>query len=130
MGLIDERYMYSAVSAGIIGCAYEVHKVLGPGLLESAYKKCLTRELELRGLAYTVESPRPLVYKGETLDVGYRADLVVEERVLVELKAIDRLLGIHDAQLLTYLRLSGLRVGLLINFNVNSLKNGIRRLVK
>ena len=130
VGIVDERYLYSAVSASVLACAYEVHNVLGPGLLESAYKACLARELRLKGLNYETETPIRVEYKGEKLEVGYRADLIVEDKVLVELKSIDRLLGIHDAQLLTYLRLSGVRVGLLINFNVNSLKNGIRRLVK
>ena len=113
----------------IIGAAIEVHRELGPGLLESAYKACLARELELRGVAFECEKPMPLEYKGLRVDVGYRLDVLVDGRVIVELKAVADLIPLHEAQLLTYLRLSGIRVGLLINFNVPVLKEGIVRRV-
>ena len=115
------------LTGAIIGCAIEVHRALGPGLLESAYEACLL-ELAREGLAFEAQVPIPIVYKGEEFPCGFRADLIVEERVLVELKSVDRLLPIHDAQLLTYLKLRSLRVGLLINFNAQPLRNGLRRL--
>ena len=113
----------------IIGAAIEVHKELGPGLLESAYQLCLARELTLRALDFEQEVPLPIQYKGAILDGGYRADFIVAQKAIVELKAIDNLAPIHEAQLLTYLKLSGCHVGLLINFNVQILKNGIVRRV-
>jgi GxxExxY protein len=113
----------------IIGSAIEVHKVLGPGLLESAYEICMAHELTLRGIRFAKQKPLPVIYKGLKLEGGYRIDLLVEGRVVVELKAIDRLAPIHDATLLTYLRLSECKIGLIINFNVQVLKAGIRRLV-
>ena len=113
----------------IIGAAMEVHRALGPGLLESTYEMCLCRELSIRGLRFERQVPISVEYKGVKLDCGYRADLVVESVILVELKAIDSLLSIHEAQLLSYLKLSGLKIGLLINFNVELLKHGIRRRV-
>jgi GxxExxY protein len=106
-----------------------VHRQLGPGLLESAYEQCLCHELHLRGLAFQRQVELPIVYKGLKLDCGYRLDLIVENEVVVELKAIERLLPVHEAQLLTYLRLTGKRVGLLINFNVPLLTTGIIRRV-
>ena len=122
-------YLHGALTYEVLGCAYEVHRALGPGLLESAYRACMERELRLRGLAYRAESSVPIRYKGADIDNGYRADLVIEDLLIVELKAMERLLPIHHAQLTTYLHLSGIEVGLLINFNVSSLKNGIRRIV-
>ncbi|HUT32244.1 MAG TPA: GxxExxY protein [Planctomycetota bacterium] len=113
----------------IIGAMIEVHKHIGPGLLESAYEVCTCHELHLRGVAFEAQKPLPVVYKNTRLECGYRADLLVDGRVLVEMKAVDSLAPIHEAQLLTYLRLSGVRVGLLVNFNVTVLKDGIRRLV-
>lgn len=113
----------------IIGAAIEVHRHLGPGLLESAYRKCLMQELFLRGISYKHEYPLPLAYKGVRLDSGYRLDLIVENAVVVEVKAVESLAKIHESQLLTYLRLGEWTVGLLINFNVDVLKNGIRRRV-
>jgi GxxExxY protein len=113
----------------IIGSAIEVHKVLGPGLLESAYELCMAHELTLRGLRFEKQKPIPVVYKGVKLEGGYRIDLYVEGKIVVELKAIDKLAPIHDATLLTYLRLSESKIGLIINFNVHVLKYGIRRLV-
>jgi GxxExxY protein len=112
-----------------IGCAIEVHRALGPGLLESAYEICLCRELSLRNLPFECQKPLPLSYKGVKLDCGYRADLIVAGRILVEIKSVDKLAPIHEAQLLSYLRLSGLRVGPLINFNERVLTHGIRRKV-
>ena len=113
----------------IIGASIEVHKALGPGLLESAYEECLCHEFRLKSLRYDRQSRLPLTYKGIQLDCGYRIDLFVEERVIVELKTIDKLSPIHDAQLLTYMKLANISVGLLINFNVPVLRNGIRRKV-
>ena len=106
-----------------------MHRALGPGLLESAYEECLCRELTLRQLPFERQWPLPLVYKRLRLDCGYRLDLVVDNAIIVEIKAVESLQPIHDAQLLTYLRLGGWQVGLLINFNVPVLKQGIRRLV-
>jgi GxxExxY protein len=111
----------------IIGASIEVHRNLGPGLLESAYRKCLRRELLLRGIPYRKEYPLPLEYKGVRLECGYRVDILVGGVVAVEVKSIQALAPVHDAQLLTYLRLGGWRVGLLINFNVVVLKDGIHR---
>ena len=113
----------------IIGAAIEVHRVLGPGLLESAYEECLARELGLREIPFERQKPLPLVYKDVKLECGYRIDLLIDGRVVVELKAIDALAPIHDAIVLTYLRLSGCKIGLLINFNAVVLKDGLRRLV-
>jgi len=113
----------------IIGAAIEVHRVLGPGLLESAYEECLCHELRLEGIGFTRQQPLPVVYKGVHLDCGYRLDVVVESKVIVELKTVDRLLPIHEAQLLTYLRLAGIHTGLILNFNVPALRQGIKRMV-
>jgi GxxExxY protein len=113
----------------IIGAAIEVHRLLGPGLLESAYEECLCKELQLRNLRVDRQMPIPLVYKDLKLECGYRLDLLIESKVVVELKAIDALAPVHEAIVLTYLRLSGHRLGLLINFNVSVLKNGIRRYI-
>ncbi len=113
----------------IIGSAMDVHRELGPGLLESAYEACLAFELADRGLTVERQKGLPVEYRGVKVDCGYRIDLLVEGRVIIELKAVERLEPIHQAQLLSYLKLSGCKVGLLINFNVKVLKNGIRRLV-
>jgi GxxExxY protein len=120
---MDDR----ALTGAIIGAAMEVHNLLGPGLLESTYEECLAREFELRGIHYDRQKAVPVVYKDVKLDCGYRIDLVVEGQVVVELKAVESLAKIHEAIVLTYLRLSGCRIGLLINFNVLTLKQGIRR---
>jgi len=111
----------------IIGASIEVHRKLGPGLLESAYRKCLRRELLLRGIPYRKEYPLPVEYKGIRLECGYRLDILVAGLVAVEVKSVQALAPVHDAQLLTYMRLGGWRVGLLINFNVVVLKDGIHR---
>lgn len=117
------------VSGKVIGAAIEVHKALGPGLLESAYEMSLEREMMLQGLSVQRQVGLPLVYKDVQCDVGYRVDLLVENKVIVEVKAVEALHDVHTAQVLTYLRLSGCKVGLLINFNVARLKDGIKRLV-
>ena len=113
----------------IIGCAIEVHKTLGPGLLESAYEECMCYELTQNGLSISRQVPLPVVYKGINLDCGYRIDVVVNDLIVIELKTVEKLLPIHEAQLLTYLKLYKRSVGLLINFNVPVLKQGIKRLV-
>ena len=117
------------ITGQIIGAAIEVHKALGPGLLESAYEKCLCHEIGLKHMHYKRQQALPIEYKGVKFDCGYRIDLVVEHLVILELKSVDRLQPIHDAQLLTYLKLTGLKVGLLINFNVPVLKEGIKRII-
>jgi GxxExxY protein len=113
----------------IIGAAIEVHRGLGPGLLESAYEECLARELTLQSIPFERQKPLPVVYKGVKLECGYRVDLLIDGRVVVELKAVEALAPIHDAILLTYLRLSGCKIGLLMNFHCTVLKDGIRRRV-
>ncbi len=115
------------ITEKIIGCAIEVHKLLGPGLLESAYEECLVHNLKLNGLKVERQKAVPVVFKDIKLDCGYRMDLLVEGVVIVELKTVDALIPVHEAQVLTYLRFSQKEVGLLINFNVTLLKNGIRR---
>jgi GxxExxY protein len=117
------------LSEAIIGAAIEVHRTLSPGLLESSYAQCLARELELRQIEFLREVPLPVVYKGVKLDCGYRMDLVVAQKIVVEVKAIDKLAPIHEAQLITYLKLSGYRVGLLINFNSAVIRNSFIRRV-
>jgi len=111
----------------VIGCAIEVHRVLGAGLLESTYQQCLAHELHLKGIAFQLEHPLPVEYKKTKLDCGYRIDILVENRLIIELKAVEEIKGIHKAQLLTYMKLSGIDTGLLINFNVERLKDGIQR---
>lgn len=111
----------------IIGCAIEVHRVLGPGLLESTYQQSLARELNLSKIPFKLEHPMPVAYKGMRLDCGYRIDILVDERLTLELKAVEKVSGIHKAQLLTYMKLSGIKTGLLINFNVHRLADGIER---
>jgi len=113
----------------IIGCAYEVHKILGPGLLESTYETCLCYELEKRGLKFEKQKKIMINYKGTTLDNGYRIDILVEDSIILELKSVENLLPIHIAQILTYLKLSEHKLGLLINFNVANLQNGIHRYI-
>lgn len=113
----------------IIGAAIAVHREIGPGLLESAYEACLAYELTRNGLSVEQQKPLPLKYRDVNLECGYRIDLLVEDKVIVELKAVEKIDPIHEAQLLSYLKLSGCQVGLLINFNVKLIKNGIRRLV-
>jgi GxxExxY protein len=119
---------YGDCSEAVIGACIEVHRCLGPGLLESAYEHCVAHELALSGLRFERQRPVPLEYKGTKLDCGYRLDLVVEESLILEIKCVDALQPIHEAQLLTYLRLTSLRAGLLVNFRANVLKAGLRRL--
>ena len=119
----------ASLSERVIGCAIEVHRHLGPGLLESAYEDCLCFELAQAGLSTRRQVELPVLYKGIRLAVGYRLDLLVEERLVLEIKSVERVLPIHEAQLLTYLRMSGLRAGLVLNFNHVVLKEGIRRVV-
>ena len=113
----------------VIGAAIEVHRHLGPGLLESAYEECLCEELSLRNMLFKRQIALPVSYKGKKLDIGYRIDLLVNDEVVVELKTVESILPIHEAQTLTYMRLGGWQVGLILNFNVTVLKNGIKRLV-
>ncbi|MGI6079188.1 MAG: GxxExxY protein [Lentisphaerae bacterium] len=115
------------ITEQVIGAAIEVHRALGPGLLESAYEECLCRELSLREIPFERQRPLPVEYKGTRLDCGYRLDLLVMGTVVVEIKAVEAIEPIHEAQLLTYLKLGGWKLGLLINFNVPVLKDGIRR---
>jgi GxxExxY protein len=117
------------ISRRIIGAAIEVHRHLGPGLLESAYQSCLAFELKRLGMKVEEQEPLPVVYKQVKLDCGYRLDFVVEDEIIVEIKAIEQLPPIHEAQLLSYLRLAKKRVGLLMNFHVPVLKNGLKRIV-
>ena len=126
---MTERESLNRITEKIIGAAIEVHRALGPGLLESAYEACLVFELIERGLEVEQQKPLPVVYRDVKLDCAYRLDLLVEEKVIVEIKAVDRLAPIHQAQMLSYLKLSGCKVGLLINFNVKMLKDGVRRIV-
>jgi GxxExxY protein len=113
----------------IIGAAIEVHRHLGPGMLESAYEECLAFELSLRGLSARRQPLLPVVYKGQMLETAYRPDLIVQEQVVLELKCVEKLIPVHEAQLLTYLRLSGIEKGLILNFYASPLINGIKRLV-
>ena len=121
--------LFEETTGRIIDAAMKVHTALGPGLLESAYEACLLFELHRRGLKATQQVELPVIYEGVKIDVGYRIDLLVEDAVIVELKSVEKVLPIHHAQLISYLKLSGKRVGLLINFNVEHLKDGIKRMV-
>ncbi|MDA7670538.1 GxxExxY protein [Verrucomicrobia bacterium] len=112
----------------VIGCAIEVHRLLGPGLLESTYQQCLAHELKLNAIPFRLEAPLPVDYKGAKLDCGYRLDMVVDEQLIVELKAVDQITGLHQAQLMTYMKLSKVSLGLLINFNVTRLVDGVKRM--
>ncbi|MHC5054823.1 MAG: GxxExxY protein [Planctomycetota bacterium] len=118
-----------SVTEKIIGGAIRVHRALGPGLLESTYEACLAYELSKAGLSFRSQVPMPVVYGEVKLDCGYRLDLLVEEAVIVEMKSVEKLLPIHEAQLLLYLKIAGLRCGLLLNFNVKMMKSGIRRIL-
>jgi len=120
---------FDHLSREIIGCAIEVHRLLGPGLLESAYEECLRFELLKKALKVERQKPVPIVYKEIKLDCGYRLDLCVEKEIIVELKSVDAIAPVHEAQILTYMRFANIKTGLLINFNVTVLKNGLRRFV-
>ena len=123
-----ETQSFREITEQVIGACIEIHRHLGPGLLESAYEECLCHELSVLGIHFERQKPLPVKYKTVNLACGYRLDLVIEHKIILELKAVESLLAIHEAQLLTYLKLSGLTLGLLINFNVPVLKNGIRRI--
>jgi len=120
---------FDALSRQVIGCAIEAHRFLGPGLLESSYQRCLSRELELSGIAHACEAPLPIEYKGISLECGYRVDLLVERALIVELKGVKKIDPIHEAQILTYMKLSGIQTDLMFNLNVTKLKDGIKRYV-
>ncbi|MFN8705825.1 MAG: GxxExxY protein [Planctomyces sp.] len=120
---------FDDVSNRVIGCAIEVHRNLGPGLLESAYEQCLAHELPLNRIAFQFQLAQPVQYKDIRFDCGYRIDMLVENKLILELKSVEKIQGIHQAQLLTYMKLSGIKIGLLMNFNVTKLKDGIKRLV-
>ena len=120
---------FDRLSNDVIGCAIEVHRILGPGLLESAYQQCLAHELQSRRIACASEHPVAVEYKGIHLDCGYRIDLLVEDKLIVELKSVQHIQSVHEAQLLTYMRLARIRIGLLINFNVTQLRDGLKRYV-
>lgn len=121
--------LHQELTGSILNCAYKVHSALGPGLLESAYEECLYYELGKAGLVVMKQKPMPLIYEEKKLDLGYRIDLLVENKVILEIKSIDALNPVHFAQLMTYLKLSDCRIGFLINFNVVSLKDGIKRII-
>src|SRR5271157_4679784 len=120
---------FDSLSNRVIGCAIEVHRELGPGLLESTYEVCLAHELSRAGIRFALQQPMPVAYKDVRLECGYRLDVLVEEQLILELKAVEEILRIHEAQILTYLKLARLKTGLLINFNVPTLKQGIKRFV-
>ena len=120
---------FDDLSNRVIGCAIEVHRHLGPGLLESAYEQCLAHELSRNNIAFQLQLAQPVRYKDVLLDCGYRIDVLVENQLIIELKSVEKLLGIHEAQLLTYMKLVEIKIGLLMNFNVIKLKEGIKRFV-
>ena len=126
---MEDKERANLLSNRIIGTAIEVHKALSPGLLESAYEACLYHELNLQGIHIQRQVPLPIKYKGLELEIGYRLDLLIEDLIIVELKAVERIEPIHEAQLMTYLRLTGIWLGLLLNFNVPVLRHGIKRIV-
>jgi GxxExxY protein len=125
-----EEMEFDPISKKVIGSAIEVHRTLGPGLLENAYEQCLARELSINGINYRLQKALPVDYKGVYLDCSYRIDMLIEGRLIVELKSVDRLLPVHEAQILTYMRLADISVALLISFNVRILKEGIKRFVQ
>ena len=118
------KLLHEALTEQIIGAAVDVHRALGPGLLESAYEECLCHELHLRGLTFERQVSLPVEYKGVKLDCGYRLDLIVQDQIVLELKCVEHILPVHEAQLLTYLKLTGKHVGLILNFNVATLTRG------
>lgn len=120
---------FSELSNRVIGCAINVHRELGPGLLESTYEQCLAHELRLNDIEYKVQHPLPVAYKGIRLDCGYRVDVLVEDKIILELKSVEELKAIHEAQLLTYMKLACINQGFLINFNTRLLKEGLKSFV-
>ena len=129
MGLEVDEPQGDPLTRQVIGCAIEVHRALGPGLLEAAYEQCLAHELALHSIAFRLQWPLPVTYKGVKLDCGFRADLFIADKLIVELKSVESIHPVHQAQLLTYLRLANCHTGLLINFNVVRLTQGIKRMV-
>lgn len=117
------------ISKEIVDAAYKIHKTLGPGLLESAYEACMAHEMSLRNMKFKTQLTLPVVYEEVKLDAGFRLDMLVEDKVIIEMKAVERLIPLHEAQLMTYLKLSGIRLGLLINFNERLIKQGIKRII-
>jgi GxxExxY protein len=124
-----EEMKFDDLSHAVIGCALEVHKLLGPGLLESTYEQCLAHELTIHDILFKIQPPLPVIYKDIRLDCGYRIDLLIENKLIVELKSVDAIKAIHEAQLLTYMKLAKISLGFIINFNVRKLKDGIKRYV-
>ena len=120
---------FDELSNRVIACAIEVHRELGPGLLESTYEHCLAAELTESRIQFATQVPLPVTYKNQKIDCGYRVDVLIEDSLILELKSVEKLLPIHEAQLLTYLKLSNIKIGLLLNFNTTLLKNGIKRMV-
>ncbi|MDJ0988118.1 MAG: GxxExxY protein [Desulfobacterales bacterium] len=120
---------FDELSKRVIGCAIDVHKNLGPGLLESTYEQCLAHELKCAKIPFRLQYPLPVNYNKVKIDCGYRVDLLVDNQVIVELKSVEKILPIHQAQLLTYMKLAGIKIGLIMNFNVRFMKNGIKRMV-
>ncbi|MBI4846941.1 MAG: GxxExxY protein [Candidatus Omnitrophica bacterium] len=125
----EHRVKNNELTEKVIGCAIEVHKTLGPGLLETAYEQCLAREFALSCISFKTQVPLPVEYKGVYLDCGYRIDMLIEESLMLELKSVEKVAEIHKAQLLTYMKLASVKIGLLINFNVKLLKDGIERFI-
>ncbi|MBN1150143.1 GxxExxY protein [candidate division WOR-3 bacterium] len=121
--------IFDELSNKVINCAIEVHKNLGPGLLESAYEQCMSFELNQRGIPFKIQYTLPIEYKKIKIDCGYRIDILVDDKIIIELKSVDKILSIHKAQLLTYMKLAKINIGLLINFNVSKIKDGIIRFV-
>ena len=124
-----EEKAFEELSHQVIGCAIEVHRALGPELLESTYQRCLSRELELNQIEHICEAPLKVEYKGIRLDCGYRVDIQIGNELILELKSVQKIDPIHEAQILTYLKLSGIKTGLILNFNVTQLKEGMKRYV-
>ncbi len=120
---------FDELSKRVIGCAIDVHKNLGPGLLESTYEQCLAHELKCAKIPFRLQYPLPVNHNGVKIDCGYRVDLLVDNQVIVELKSVEKILPIYQAQLLTYMKLAGIKIGLIMNFNVRFMKNGIKRMV-
>ncbi|MBU1169362.1 MAG: GxxExxY protein [Proteobacteria bacterium] len=120
---------FDDLSNSVIGCAINVHRDLGPGLLESSYEQCLAHELSLNGIVFKRQHPMPITYKGIKLDCGYKVDLLVNDSLIIELKSVEKIKNIHRAQLLTYMKLAAVKTGLLMNFNVVKIKDGIKRMV-
>jgi GxxExxY protein len=125
-GKSEQKREFSGLSKRVIGCAIEVHRILGPGLLESTYQQCLAHELSLNNIAFKLEYPIPVEYKGIKLECGYRIDIFVENEIILELKSVNELNSIHEAQIITYMKLTNVKQGLLINFNVQRLKDGLK----